>query len=233
MTRLISAIAVLILLAAGGAYLLLDRGEDASAAAPSTPAASERNGTGTAAADIERVAEEPATIREMTLGTEDAPVTVIEYASFTCPHCRNFHEGPFRKLKKEYIDTGKVRFIYRDVYFDRYGLWASMIARCEGDKFFGVADLIYKGQSEWARGNSPEEIVSSLRKIGRLAGISDERLDACLSDANKAQALVAWYQKNAQADGIEATPSFVINGKLVENQPWERFKAILDAELNR
>ena len=82
---------------------------------------------------------------------ENAPVTVVEYASYTCPHCADYHEGPFRKLKSEYIDTGKVRFIYREVYFDRYGLWASMVARCEPAKFFGITDLIYKSQKDWVR----------------------------------------------------------------------------------
>ena len=69
---------------------------------------------------------------EMALGAEDAPVTVIEYASFTCPHCRNFHQNTFKQVKENYVDTGKVRFIYREVYFDRFGLWAGMVARCGG-----------------------------------------------------------------------------------------------------
>ena len=69
-------------------------------------------------------------IVEMQIGNPDAPVTIIEYASYTCPHCKRFHEGPFKQLKAEYIDTGKINFIYREVYFDRYGLWASAIARC-------------------------------------------------------------------------------------------------------
>ena len=77
-------------------------------------------------------------IEDMVLGDPNAPVTIIEYASFTCPHCKNFHEGTFKKLKKNYIDEGTVKFILRDVYFDRYGLWAAMVARCDNsEKFYG------------------------------------------------------------------------------------------------
>jgi protein-disulfide isomerase len=173
------------------------------------------------------------TIIDMVQGAEDAPVTIIEYASYTCPHCANFHKGPFKQLKKDYIDTGKVKFIYREVYFDRYGLWASMIARCSGpEKFFGITDLIYEGQSEWSRAGDSSSIIDALRKIGRLAGIDNDALEACLQDGTKAQTLVSWYQEHAEADGITSTPSFIINGKSVENQAYSSFSAIIDAELD-
>ena len=91
-------------------------------------------------------------IVEMTLGSEEAEVDIVEYASYTCPHCATFHTEIYPRLKKDYIETGKVRFIYREVYFDKYGLWASMIARCAGpEKFFGLTDLIYKSQEKWTR----------------------------------------------------------------------------------
>lgn len=171
-------------------------------------------------------------IVEMVQGDENAPVTIIEYASFTCPHCADFHSGPYKQLKADYIDTGKVRLIYREVYFDRYGLWASMIARCAGpDRFFGVADLIYDGQEEWARAGGPAEIVEELRKIGRLAGLSNDQLEACLQDGDKAKTLVAWYQENAEKDEITGTPSFLVNGKKVPNQAYPDFAAVIDAEL--
>ncbi|TMV04903.1 DsbA family protein [Ruegeria sediminis] len=169
---------------------------------------------------------------EMVQGAEDAPVEIIEYASFTCPHCASFHEGPYKQLKKDFIDTGKVKFVYREVYFDRYGLWASMIARCAGpDKFFGLTDLIFKSQADWTRAGGPNEIVGELRKIGRLAGLDDDQLEACLQDANNAQTLVAWYQENAEKDGIEATPTFIVNGKKVENQSYADFKTLIEEEL--
>ncbi|MQQ08152.1 thioredoxin domain-containing protein [Epibacterium sp. SM1979] len=172
------------------------------------------------------------TIVEMVQGAEDAPVTIIEYASYTCPHCARFHEDGYKKLKEEFIDTGKVKFVYREVYFDRYGLWASMMARCAGpEKFFGITDLLFKGQSDWARAGGPNEIVAELRKIGLLAGVEGEALDACLQDGAKAQTLVTWYQENATADKVEATPSFVLNGNLIRNQPYDDMKALIEAEL--
>lgn len=171
-------------------------------------------------------------IVEMTQGAADAPVTIVEYASFTCPHCAAFHEDTYPKLKADYIDTGKVRLIYREVYFDRFGLWASMIARCGGpEKFFGISDLIYKGQKDWTSAGGPTEIVDELRKIGRLAGLDNDTLEACLQDGDRAQALVAWYQENAKADDITATPSFIVNGEPVSNQSYADFSALIDAEL--
>ena len=188
---------------------------------------------GLGSAAVAQTAEiDTSTIIEMTQGSHDAPVTIIEYASYTCPFCARFHEGPYKQLKQDYIDTGKVRLIYREVYFDRYGLWASMIARCDGpDKFFGITDLLYEEQSNWSRAGDAASIVDELRKIGRLAGIESDRLEACLQDGTKAQTLVTWYQEHAEADGITSTPSFVINGKNVANQAYSTFAAIIEKEL--
>ena len=171
-------------------------------------------------------------IPDMIAGNPDATVEIIEYASFTCPHCATFHQGAFKQLKSEYIDTGKIRFVYREVFFDRFGLWASLVARCGGaDKFFGITDLIYAGQSEWTRAGEPAAIVEELRKIGRLAGLDNDTLEACLQDGDRAQALVAWYQENAEADGIDSTPSFVINGKKYANMSYAEMKQIIDDAL--
>ncbi len=157
---------------------------------------------------------------------------MIEYASYTCPHCATFHAGAYKDLKADYIDNGKIKFIYREVYFDRFGLWASLLARCGGEeKFFGLTDLIYAGQSEWTRAGEPAAIVEELRKIGRLAGIDNETIEACLQDGDKARTLVAWYQENAERDGITSTPSFVINGKKYQNMAFSEMKQLLDEAL--
>lgn len=174
------------------------------------------------------------TIVDMQMGNPDADVTVIEYASFTCPHCATFHSGAFKQLKADFIDTDKINFIYREVYFDRYGLWASAIARCAGpEKFFGISNLIYSGQSEWTRasGGDPAAIVDELRKIGRLAGLEKDQLEACLQDSNKLKTLVAWYQEHAEADGIRSTPSFMINGKMYQNMAYGEMKGLIDDAL--
>ncbi len=171
-------------------------------------------------------------VKEMVMGSPDAPVTVIEYGSFTCPHCANFHTGPFQQLKANYIDTGKVRFIYREVYFDRVGLWAGMVARCGGaTSYFDISDRIYVQQGTWARGGSADEVLASLARIGMDAGLSQEQVGTCLNDIPMAEAMVAVYEQNAKADGIRATPSFVIDGELHSNMPYAEFADILDAKL--
>lgn len=219
MTVLIGAVAALAL----GAYLTM---------APQSPPNAGNALIG--AAQAQDAAEvDISSIQDMTLGAEDAPVEIVEYSSYTCPHCASFHLDTFQQIKKNYIDTGKVRWTYREVYFDRFGLWASLIARCGGeDKFFGITDLIFKGQEEWTRAGVPDAIVDALRKIGRLAGMESDQIEACLQDGEKAQTLVAWFQKNAEADQIEATPSFVVNGTKVPNQSYADFSKLIDAELD-
>ncbi|MEL7344968.1 MAG: thioredoxin domain-containing protein [Pseudomonadota bacterium] len=185
----------------------------------------------TAPADIDSDVDTSGVL-EMSLGNPDAPVTVIEYASFTCPHCRDFHKGTYQDLKAQYIDTGKINFIYREVYFDLPGLWAGMVARCGGpDRYFGISDLIYQDHPNWVRGANGVEIAENLRRIGRTAGLTDAQLDACLQDNAKAEALNAVFEANARADGINSTPSFVINGELYSNMSLAEFQRIIDAEL--
>ncbi|WP_170328086.1 DsbA family protein [Ruegeria arenilitoris] len=218
MSRIATGICAAVAIAAGGYWLSL------SNSSPSYPLIG--------SAEAQEADLDTSTIVEMVQGAEDAPVEIIEYASYTCPHCATFHQGAYKQLKKDFIDTGKVKFIYREVYFDRYGLWASMVARCGGpEKFFGITDLIFEGQSEWVKAGGPAEIVDELRKIGRLAGIDNDQLEACLQDGTHAQTLVAWYQENAERDGVQATPSFVVNGKKVDNQSYADFKKLIEEEL--
>ncbi len=168
-------------------------------------------------------------IVEMVLGDENAPITVIEYASYTCPHCANFHHHVFGDLKANYIDTGKVKFIYREVYFDKFGLWASMLARCGGaDRFFGISDVLYNEQRDWLASNVPADVIGKLRTIGLKAGIEGEELDACFGNNDFAKELVTWYKEKAGGDGVRSTPSFIINGKLHSNMNYEEFSETLD-----
>ncbi|PZX16533.1 protein-disulfide isomerase [Palleronia aestuarii] len=170
-------------------------------------------------------------VEEMTLGNPDADVTVIEYASFTCPHCKTFHDTVLPELKENYIDTGRIEFVYREVYFDRFGLWAGMVARCGGpERYFGISDLIYEQQQEWVQGD-PAQIAENLRRIGKTAGLDDAELDACLSDTAQAEAMVARFEETTQADDITATPSFVIDGETFSNMPYSEFASILDEKL--
>ena len=173
------------------------------------------------------------TVAEMVLGNPDAAVEVIEYASFTCPHCAAFHANQFQELKANYIDTGLIKFVYREIYFDRFGLWASMVARCGGEmRFFGISDMLYDQQREWiAGGQDPALIAGNLRRIGLTAGLDGEQVDACLSDPTTAQTLVAWFEENSARDEITSTPSFVIDGEKFSNMSYSDFAAVLDERL--
>ncbi len=171
-------------------------------------------------------------LTNMVTGNPDATVTLLEYASFTCPHCENFHAEVYPKIKSEYIDTGKIKFEYAEVYFDRYGLWAAMLARCGGEmRYFGIADILYDKQREWAAAEDPAMVVENLKKIGRSVGLEDAAMDVCLKDQALAEALVARFETNMAKDGVEGTPTFFINGVKHSNMSYEEMKALLDAEL--
>ncbi len=171
-------------------------------------------------------------IPDMVLGNPDAPVEVIEYASYTCPHCATFHANQFTQIKENYVDTDQVRFVYREVFFDQPGLWASMVARCGGEtRFFGITSVIYEQQSRWARAGDGAAVAAALRNIGKVAGLTENELDACLSDAETAQNLVGWFRANAAEHNIDSTPSFIINGEKYQNMSYEAFAAVLDEKL--
>lgn len=181
---------------------------------------------------IARAQDATVEIPDMILGDANAPLEMIEYASFTCPHCASFHADVWPQLKADYIETGKVKFIYREVYFDRFGLWASMIARCAGDqRFFAFTDLLYAEQRNWAGSGDPAVVIDNLRGLAKTAGMNDETLDACMSDAAKAEALVGWYQTNAERDGVNSTPSFLIGGEKFANMAYADLQAVLDEKL--
>lgn len=206
---------------AGTAYAFWPEGQQASAPPLFDLSANAQEG----GSDIEVV--------EYTLGDADAPVKIVEYASFTCPHCANFHRDTFKAFREAYIDTGKVHFTYREVYFDRYGLWAGMLARCgDGTRYFGMLDLIYANRADWLGEGDPATVADNLRKLGLQAGMDGEAVDACMQDGDMAQALVARFQENAERDNLQSTPSFLINGTMVTgNMSIAEFSGLIDAEL--
>jgi protein-disulfide isomerase len=211
MKRRFGLAALAVILATGFGWF----GSGASAETAATPAAAEA-----------------IVVPDMIIGNKDAKVTLMEYASFTCPHCAQFHKDVFKQLKKDYIDTGKIKFVYREVYFDRYGLWAAMVARCGGEmRYFGISDILLSTQSEWAGSDDPAVVVENLKKIGRTAGMDDATIGKCLDNADMAQAMVTAYQTNAAADGVEGTPTLILNGVKHKNMPYDELKALLDAEL--
>jgi len=184
-----------------------------------------------ALAESAAAAEAPERVTgDVVLGAEDAPVTVIEYASLTCPHCASFHIDTWPRVKAEYVETGKVRFIMREVYFDAFGLWASMIARCGGEAgFYPMIDQFLTQQREWSGAQDP---TPEIMKIGRINGLSAEEMRACLSDESYAKTLLANYQANAEEHGIQSTPSFIINGEMHRGaMGFEEFSSLIEAHL--
>ena len=167
---------------------------------------------------------------DIPMGDPDAPVTVIEYASFTCPHCATFHTETWPQVKENYVDTGKVRFILREVYFDPYGLWAAMVARCGGEgPYRAIVSQLMKQQDSWT---AAEDRAGALQRIGRANGLSSDEIRACLQDRDYAEALVERYKETAGADEVTSTPTFLINGEVqTGTMPYEEFAAILDKHL--
>ena len=145
------------------------------------------------------------------LGDPKAPITVIEYASFTCPHCAHFHTQILPEIKKKWIDTGKVKLIYRDFPLDQVAAKAAQIAECAGnDRYFGVIDLIFRGQPTWATASDP---IAELAKPLRIAGMGEKEIKECLANEAKANEVVA-DAKGGETLGVNSTPSLFINGQL-------------------
>jgi len=199
----------------GGAWLATSPTTSTTAISPVTPAVAQD-------ADVEMAPD-------MVMGDADAPVELIEYASFTCPHCADFHERVLDDLKTDYIDTGKVKYVHREVYFDRYGLWAGLVARCGGDaRYFGIVDMLYEGQQDWIGDGQEASILDNLKTIGKKAGLTEEEVDVCMNDEAQAQSMVAEFQANASADEVEGTPTLFINGEKYSNMTYEDLTEIID-----
>jgi protein-disulfide isomerase len=176
------------------------------------------------------------TVQDFTLGRPDAKVKIVEYLSFTCPHCERFHAEVFPQLKADYIDKGLVNVTYHEVYFDQMGLLGAMLARCGGEmRYFGITDMLYDKQRDWAGAADINAAVAQLKVFGRTAGMDDATVDACLRDQKVAEALVAHYQANIAKDypndSFKGTPSSIINGAQYANMAYEDMKKIIDAEL--
>jgi len=145
------------------------------------------------------------------LGDPNAPITMIEYASLTCPHCAHFSTQILPAVKKKWIDTGKVKLVYRDFPLDQIAAKAAQIAECAGkDRYFGVIDLIFAGQPTWATASDP---IAELAKPLRIAGMGENEIKACLANEAMSNAVIADY-KSGEALGVNSTPTLIINGQL-------------------
>ncbi|HTY69138.1 MAG TPA: DsbA family protein [Caulobacteraceae bacterium] len=151
---------------------------------------------------------------DMVMGADKAPVTIIEYASLTCPHCAHFNETTFPQLKAQYIDKGLVKYIYRDFPLDRMALTASEIARCAGpERYFGFIDAIFRQQASWTSGGNANEITENLKRLARLGGLSTPAADACLNDKALQDKILAQSLQGEKEFKVDSTPTLIINGE--------------------
>ena len=176
--------------------------------------------TGPAAAQSQTAVDvaKPSPLGDMTLGSDKAPVTIVEYASMTCPHCAAFTMNVFPKLKEEYIDTGKVKFIFREFPLDIKAAAGSMLARCiaksDSAKYFAVVDLLFKQQADWVM----HDTADALKRIGRQAGLSDDAVNACLKDQKLLDGISATQEYASTTLKVNSTPSFFVNGTMVKGE---------------
>lgn len=160
------------------------------------------------AADLTKT--QPDGLPENVMGSEDAPITLIEYSSMTCPHCARFHTDVLPDLKKKYIDTGKVKYIVREFPIDALATAAFMLARCSGqDKYFPLVEALYARQSEWVVQNPVEKLM----ELTKQAGFTKESFDKCLSDKKLEQQIMAVRDRGSKEFGVNSTPTFFINGE--------------------
>jgi len=180
--------------------------------------------TGHAAVDLAALYAAPAE-GDMTMGPETAKVTVVEYASASCPHCANFYKTTFPDLKKDYIDTGKIRFIFREFPHNQPALAAFMVARCAPkEKYFPLIDMFFTQQDSWL-----EAPLEGLRKIAQLAGFTKESFDACLKNEAVAKGILAVRDQAEKDFGVDSIPTFFVNGELFKGETSiEEFRKKID-----
>ena len=148
------------------------------------------------------------------LGADEAPITIIEYSSLTCPHCADLHANALPEIKKTWIAEGKARLVYRHFPLDGLALRAAAVSNCiEGDRHFSFLDLLFGNQERWARSNEP---LKALGQYARLAGLSQERFDACVTDEAEMNRILARAQDGQRTYQVQSTPTLIINGEKVE-----------------
>ena len=177
-----------------------------------------------AAIDLAKL-NEPSAIGEMALGPPDAKVLVMEYASASCPHCAKFHKETFSVLKRDYIDTGKIRFVLREFPHNQAGLAGFMLARCAPkEKYFAIIDALFETQDSWLK--APAD---GLFRIAQMAGFTRATFDTCLKNKEVAKGIIAVRDRGANEFGVEGVPTLFINGQIQKgNQDIEGIKAIID-----
>jgi protein-disulfide isomerase len=169
-------------------------------------------------------------LAERSLGSPQAPVTVVEYSSLTCPHCADFHRDVLPQIKSAYIDKDQVRWVFRDFPLDGRAMAAAMVARCVApDRYFGFLDILFRDQQAWARSSDP---LADIKVRAQLAGLSPADVDACLANKELLQGIQARAQDGQKRDGVDSTPAFRIDGTpIAASRSFADFKAAIDAAL--
>ncbi|MET1414028.1 DsbA family protein [Roseibium sp. HPY-6] len=172
----------------------------------------------------------PGPLGDKILGDENAPVTVVEYASMTCGHCANFHNRTWKPLKEQYVDTGKVRFVFREFPLDPVSAAAFMLARCApAENYFEIVDTMFENQRAWAFTDNP---YNSLLDFSKQIGFTQESFEECLTNQGLLDAVNAVRDRAANEFGVNSTPTFFINGARHPGaMSIEQMGALIDAEL--
>ena len=170
---------------------------------------------------------------EFVIGNKDAPITIIEYASMSCSHCATFHNNTLPDIKKEYIDTGKVRMVFRDYPFNYPALLGSMMMRCiASDLRYDYMNALYKLQNTWVN-KDPKISKKELYKIMQSGGMTKDEFDACYSNEQLENEILEGVIAAQKEFNIRSTPSFLVNGKLIEgNKSIKEFRQIIDKILS-
>ena len=178
-----------------------------------------------------RIVDTIEALKEKKIGTEEANIEIIEFASLTCGHCAKFHNEVFPKIKKEFIDTGKVSFIYQDFPLDKFALKASVIARCSGEKkFFSFLKVLYSKQKDWTRTEDP---FRSLLKIAKLGGLKNEEIKVCVGNKSIEDGILKQRLNASKKFDIKATPTLYINGEKYDGDlTFEALKLKINTLLN-
>lgn len=231
MTGILSRRTVLGSLAAVSAASLLAACSDSnsgSAQAQTTTGSTSNAPSPSGKVDMTKVLAE-GSLPDKVIGNDDAPITIVEYASMTCGHCANFHRNTLPEIKKNYIDSGKARLILREFPFDPRAEAGFMLARCADDKYFAMIDVLFQQQQNWA---GVENARDALLQIARLGGFSQESFEACLTDQNLLDQVRQVRDRGAKEFNVDSTPTFFINGNVYKGAlRVEEMSAILDSML--
>ena len=180
--------------------------------------------------NIESLSVSEVSLQELSIGDDDAPVTIIEYASMTCSHCADFHNETYPALKKDYIEKGEVKFIFREFPLDKLSMATSMLARCVDNSIsLAFIDILFQNRNKWYSDNA----ITELKSLSKQAGLSSKDFDQCLNDQELLDQLIIQKENATKEFQINSTPSFIINGKVVSgNKPYSYFKSEIERILD-